>query len=148
MKSQSTQTQGKDERLHRTLKDELLSRHAFARLDDCQEAFDQWRQLYNCQRPHEALDMRCPAHAYQPSRRPLPEPLPPVRYGEDDTVRKVDAAAKIYFRSHVFRIGKAFRGQYLAIRPTDTDEVFNVFFCNQKIAVISLLDDLPRVQKV
>ena len=132
------QTQGKDERLHRTLNAELLSRRVFARLEDCQLAFYQWRQLYNCQRPHEALDMRCPVQAYQPSTRRLPDPLPPVPYKEHDTLRKVDAAAKIYFRNHAFRIGKAFRGQYVAIRPTHTDKVFDVFFCQENIAAISL----------
>jgi transposase InsO family protein len=142
------QTQGKDERLHRTLKDELLSRQAFARLDDCQEGFDQWRQLYNRQRPHEALDMGCPGERYVPSKCPFPQTLPPVLYGEDDTVRKVDASGRIYFTNRALRIGKAFRHQPVAIRPTDSDQVFDVFFCKQKIAVISLANEPPHVQKV
>ena len=142
------QTQGKDERLHRTLNDELLSRHAFARLDDCQEAFDQWRQLYNCQRPHEALDMGCPDQRYRPSSSLFPDPLPPVLYNGHDMVRKTDAGGRIHFTNRALRIGKAFRHQPVAIRPTDTDQVFDVFFSKQKIAVISLAHDPPHLQKV
>jgi len=142
------QTQGKDERLHRTLNDELLSRQAFARLDDCQKAFDQWRQVYNSQRPHEALDMDCPAYRYRPSSSVFADPLPPVLYNEHDMVRKADAGGRIHFRNHALRIGKAFRRQPVAIRPTHVEEVFDVFFCNQKIAVISFLDTPPQLQKV
>lgn len=41
------QTQGKDERFHRTLKLELLDRTVFADLSQAQAAFDAWREVYN-----------------------------------------------------------------------------------------------------
>lgn len=46
------QTQGKDERFHRTLKAEVTSRRVFAELSECQQAFDHWRSVYNTERPH------------------------------------------------------------------------------------------------
>ena len=49
------QTQGKDERFHRTLKAEVLTGHVFRDLDHCQRRFDEWRNTYNLERPHEAL---------------------------------------------------------------------------------------------
>jgi transposase InsO family protein len=58
------QTQGKDERLHRTLSEELLSRRRFLDLSDTQQALDQWRHVYNFQRPHEALQLEVPASRY------------------------------------------------------------------------------------
>ena len=51
------QTQGKIERFHRSLKAEVIERNSYADLPACQGAFDRWRQIYNCQRPHEALGM-------------------------------------------------------------------------------------------
>jgi transposase InsO family protein len=132
------QTQGKDERLHRTLNAELISRHSFPDLPACQVLFDDWRQTYNLVRPHEALDMAVPAESYQPSSRPFPDTLPPVLYDASDTVRKVDKGGRISFRNHTFRVGKAFRYQPVAIRPTDTDGDFDVFFCQQRVAHISL----------
>src|SRR5512146_785656 len=41
------QTQGKDERFHRTLKVELLQGRSFSDLGDCQRHFDPWRERYN-----------------------------------------------------------------------------------------------------
>ena len=52
------QTMGKDERFHRTLKADLLGGPPFADLAHCQRAFDGWRMVYNCERPHDALDVR------------------------------------------------------------------------------------------
>jgi transposase InsO family protein len=135
------QTQGKDERLHRTLQDELLRRHALANLADCQQQFDCWRDLYNFERPHEALHMQSPASRYQPSPRPFPEVLPPILYDSGEMIRKVDQSGKIYFRNRRFRVGKAFRYQPVALRPSLQDGQYDVFFCDLMIAHISLLAD-------
>jgi transposase InsO family protein len=135
------QTQGKDERLHRTLQEELLSRHTLNNLPHCQLHFDQWRDIYNFERPHEALDLQPPASCYQPSSRPFPEVLPPILYDTSDIVRKVDKSGKIYFDGHSFRVGKAFRFNPVAIRPTQQDGNYEVYFCQLKIAQFSLRGD-------
>ena len=135
------QTQGKDERLNRTLLDEVISRYEMVSLVDCQARFDEWRDIYNYLRPHDALQLDMPGSHYQPSPRPFPSVLPPVTYEPDDILRKVDVCGKITFHNHCFRVGKAFRHQPVAVRPTDTDGIFQVFFCQQKIAQISLLQD-------
>ena len=58
------QTQGKDERFHRTLQgSEVLTGCPYADLIECQRAFDRWRHVYNHQRPHQALDMATPGRA-------------------------------------------------------------------------------------
>jgi len=135
------QTLGKDERLHRTLKAELLSRYVMDTLSSCQAHFDRWRDLYNCQRPHEALNQQPPITRYRPSERPFPEPLPPIVYEPGDIIRQVDAGGRIYFHNRKFRIGKAFRRNPVALRPGEIDGVFQVFFCTHKVAEISLQDD-------
>ena len=43
------------ERFNRTLREELLDAHLFARLDDVREAVYWWQIEYNEQRPHDAL---------------------------------------------------------------------------------------------
>jgi transposase InsO family protein len=132
------QTLGKDERLHRSLKDEVLSQGSLEDLDQCQVAFDRWQQVYNYERPHEALGLDSPASRYEPSTRPFPEQLPPVLYDTSDIVRKVDTTGKIYFRNRTFYLSKAFRGEAVALRPTETDGDFDIYFCHQKVAQISL----------
>lgn len=135
------QTQGKDERLNRTLKEEVISRYPLRDLEECQAAFDDWWYTYNYLRPHEALGLQSPASRYQPSPRQYPEFLPPITYESEDIVRKVDRAGKISFHNRVFRVGKAFRNQPVALRPSEEDGEYSVFYCAHKVAQISLRQD-------
>ena len=132
------QTQGKDERFHRSLKAEVLNGKSFADLAHCQHAFDRWRPIYNHERPHEALGLAVPADRYRMSPRPYPEALPAIAYGAGDIVRKVDITGRISFKNRVWRIGKAFRGQFIALRPTLTDGFFTVHYCAHHIGSIDL----------
>lgn len=132
------QTQGKDERFHRTLNVELLSRHRFEDLAACQHRFDRWRDSYNLERPHESLKMDVPAQHYQPSQRIFPETLPAIEYGPAETVRKVQAKGEVFFKGYVFRISKALRSYPVALRPTPEDGVFTVHFCHTQVAEIDL----------
>lgn len=132
------QTQGKAERFHRSLAAELLVHQPFADFADCQRRFDAWRHVYNTQRPHEALDLEVPVARYAPSPRPFPESLPPVEYDSADIVRRVDAAGMLYYRNRRFRIGKAFRGYPVALRPAVQDGHFSVFFADHHVATIDL----------
>jgi transposase InsO family protein len=135
------QTQGKDERLHRTFQTEVLNQTSFHTLSDCQFQFDTWRDFYNHERPHQALQHSVPAEHYHPSNRPFPEILPPVLYELGDVVRMVDQAGRISFYNHAFRIGKAFRYFPVALRPTDIDGTYNVYFCSFKVTQIDIRDD-------
>jgi transposase InsO family protein len=132
------QTQGKDERFHRTLKAEVLAGRHFADLAECQRAFEHWRHVYNHQRPHQALDLAKPGERYCVSPRCFPESLPTIEYGPDDIVRKADREGNISFKNRRARLGKPFRGEPVAMRPTDQDGVFSVHFCTHRIAFIDL----------
>lgn len=134
------QTRGKDERFHRSLKAEVLQGCAFRDLDHCQRAFDDWRLVYNHQRPHEALAMGVPAERYRLSPRPFPETLPPIAYAPGDIVRKVQAHGWISFANRPWRVGRAFVGHPVALRPTDRDGVFAVHYCAQRIGILDRRD--------
>ncbi len=132
------QTQGKEERFHRTLKLELLDGRSFTDLTDCQRGFDAWRRIYNHERPHQALDYETPGKRYQPSQRAFPEKLPPIEYGQADIVRKVDGDGFISFQNRPWRIGKAFRRLPVALRHTAEDGVFSLHLCSHRIGSIDL----------
>jgi transposase InsO family protein len=55
------QTNGKEERFHRSPKAEVLNGRSFDDLEHAQSAFDRWRRVYNHERPHEAIQMQTPA---------------------------------------------------------------------------------------
>ena len=132
------QTQGKDERFHRTLNVEVLKGNVFHDLNHCQRIFDEWRDVYNFERPHEAIGMAVPASRYRPSGRAFPETLLAIEYGSGDVVRKVQAKGEIHYRGFVFKVGKAFHGYPVALRPANEDGVMSVYFCRQRIADIDL----------
>lgn len=132
------QTQGKVERVHRTLAADLLQPYRFRDLASCQQALDQWRQDYNGQRPHQALDDAVPASRYQPSRRPLPETLPAVVYRPDDVVRRVMRPGYISYGAQRYWIGRAYEGEAVALRPTTQAHILDVYFIQQHIRTIDL----------
>jgi transposase InsO family protein len=132
------QTQGKVERLHRTLAVEVTNTQRFADLASAQAAFDAWRQVYNLDRPHEALAFAVPASRYTPSPLPFPETLPPIAYDTGDQVRTVHDPGAISFQNRSFFISRGLIGLPVAVRPTTTDGVFAVFFCHQQVASIDL----------
>jgi transposase InsO family protein len=132
------QTQGKEERFHRTFKAEVLLGPPFADLKDCQAHFDPFRDRYNLVRPHEALKLDTPSQHYQPSPLPFPEVLPAVEYDTGQIVRKVQEGGIISFKNHEFRVGKALRGQPVCLCPTEVDGCFDVFFCTTKVDQILL----------
>jgi hypothetical protein len=132
------QTQGKDERFHRTLKAEVLNGRSFRDTEDCQTAFDRWRLVYNHERPHEALELEPPASRYKISSQEFPEKLPAIEYGPSDTVRKVDEQGCISFKGRRLRVSRALRHQPIALRPTDVDGVLSVHFCAHQVGLIDL----------
>jgi hypothetical protein len=135
------QTQGKDERFHRTLNAEVIQGRVFRGLDACQRHFDQWREMYNHQRPHEALGLQVPAQRYRPSERTFPEILPQWEYSPGDVVRKVQTDGSINFRGCEYDVSKAFRGQHVALRPADQDGLLGVYFGVHHIAQLDLRGD-------
>jgi transposase InsO family protein len=132
------QTQGKDERFHRTLQLEIVSRYSFRDLEHVQSRFDTWRDTYNLERPHEALGMQVPASRYRPSPRSFPESLPSVEYDSTHPIRKVQTDGEIWFKGRPYRVGKGFVGYHVALKPSATEGILDVFFCHQKISQLNL----------
>jgi transposase InsO family protein len=132
------QTMGKDERFHRSLKAEVLSGPPFADLAAAERAFDRWRNVYNSQRPHEALKLDVPASRYQPSRREYVETIAPFEYAPGDLVRRVQQGGHVSLLGLAVKVPKAFCGKAVAFRPTTNDGVFDVIFRTQMIATIDI----------
>ena len=139
------QTNGKDERFHRTLKYDLVQGETFADLKATQDKFNPFRRCYNHERPHEALGMDVPASRYTQSTRSFPEEIPEWDYG-DAITRRVGSSNCVTFRKHRFKIGKGFRGQDVAIRPTSEADVFHVYFRNSHVKTITLNETSAHVE--
>lgn len=132
------QTQGKEERFHRTLKSEVILNRSFKDIEHCQRTFDPWRHCYNTKRPHEALDLDTPISRYRSSVLSFPDTLPEIQYDSIDEVKTVRQEGVLYFQGGEFRVGKGLIEQRVGVRPSSQDGIYEVRFANQIIALIDV----------
>lgn len=99
------QDNGAHERMHLDVRRELQA----GRIGDSEAAFEQWRQEFNTERPHEALGMKTPAEVYRPSPRSF-EGTPEALDYEGREIRRVLAHGKISFHGHGIYISGALAG--------------------------------------
>jgi transposase InsO family protein len=136
------QTQGKDERFHRSLKAEVLAGRTFDNLPQAQTAFDAWRSIYNTERPHEGIGLAVPDSRYQMSRRAMPDQIQPPEYEPGVPVRRVQPRGHFSFRGRELRCSQAFAGKPVALRATSTDGLFDLCYRRHVLARLDLRQDI------
>ncbi len=75
---------------------------------------------------------------YKPSIKPYPERINAYEYNLTDIKRKVQDKGVISFKNKEIKVGKSFTGEYIALRPTQKDNIYEIYFCNQLIRTITL----------
>ena len=128
------QTQGKIERFHRTMKQELLNHTTIANIEDAQNKLYGWRDKYNNIRPHEALGRKRPGDVYEPSQRQYKEKIEKYEYGGEHHVIKVNNWGYARFDKWQVYLSETMRNQYIEFRPTPNGEAFIACYRNFKIA--------------
>ena len=121
------QQNGRHERMHCTLKEEILPRSAKNLLAQ-QEQLDRFREDFNQRRPHEALKMKCPADLYKPSLKRYPPRLPEPLYSHHDLVRVVYDTGSVHFRGlNKFFLSHALAGQTVGFEE-EQDGMWRISF--------------------
>jgi transposase InsO family protein len=109
------QTQGKVERFHRTL-DEAIRYHGKPqRLAEWPGALEQFRQVYNERRPHEALQMKRPAERYRVSARSYQAKPPEWEYPTGSVVRKLNGKGVLDWEGRQWFVCEALAGRWVRI---------------------------------
>ena len=133
------QTNGKNERFHRSLKAEVLAGRTFMTHREAQTEFERWRELYNNRRPHEDIGMSTPVKRYRPSTRVWPSTIPEPQYGPDDEIVKVDWHGHFTFRGRELKVSRSLEKLSLAARPNaEKDGVFDFYFYQHRVMELDL----------
>jgi transposase InsO family protein len=111
------QQNGRHERMHLTLKKETTRPSGMNSLQQ-QARFDAFVHEFNCERPHEALAMKCPAEIYTPSPRLYNGP-PELGYPFHDRSILVTACGRICLHRKKINISTVLAGQTLGIKEID-----------------------------
>ncbi len=128
------QTQGKIERFHRTMKQELLNHTDIADITDAGVQFSRWSHKYNYVRPHVALGMKAPGDVYTPSSRVYPDKIQPWVYGGEYHVIKVNSWGYARFDKWQVYLSETMSGCHIEFRPSPDGESFFACYRNFKIA--------------
>ena len=136
------QTQGKVERFHRTMKQEMKHRGVPQTVEGMATALSHFRQIYNEIRPHEALAQRPPADAYVPATqsRPLPRFIKPLNYASADHTRRVTCQGSFKWFGRPLFLSEALEAQTVGLYRQDQEDVYEVRFGDLKLG---LLFDTP-----
>ena len=124
------QTQGKIERFHRAMKDEVLRRRMLADIHDAELTLSAWRDTYNNERPHEALGMRRPGDVYVPSDREYCDKVKKYEYCGAYHVIKVNNWGYVRYDQWQVYLSETMRGEYIEFRPNPFAETFIACYRN------------------
>jgi putative transposase len=132
---------GRHERMHKTLKAET-TRPPKRNMAAQQRRFDEWREEFNQERPHEALGMATPATRYSPSTRSYPEQLPEVSYPQDFEIRRVRQSGEILWRNRLLYMGTILIGERIGLAQLN-EERWQIWFSDVPIGILD-----ERLKKV
>lgn len=113
------QTQGKVERFHRTLDEAIRHRGKPQQMSQWPEALEEFRQVYNERRPHEALGMQRPVERYRASPRSY-QPQPRAwEYPEASTVRRLNPAGCLYWEGQNWFVCEALAERWVRVEEVN-----------------------------
>src|SRR6202049_3921793 len=129
------QQNGRHERMHLTLKKEATKPPAANFLQQ-QARFEKFIEVFNNQRPHEALDMKCPVEVYQASTRQY-RGIPELSYLFHDRTALVTCCGRICIFRKKINLSTSLAGQAVGIKEVD-DGIWLGSFMDYDLGYIDL----------
>ena len=122
IKPGNPQENGSHERMHRTLKAETTKPPSSNSLSQ-QERFDGFQTIFNNERPHAAIEMKCPADLYRPSNIPYNGEINPLKYEGYSITTRITKCGKIFIANKSLnikvKIGTPFGGYNVGLKSID-----------------------------
>jgi transposase InsO family protein len=120
------QQNGRHERMHRTLKRET-ARPPRSNMRRQQKRFDQWRDEFNNERPHESLGDETPASLYQASPREMPSRLHGPDYPAHFTIRRVSTCGTFRLDANQIFLSQTLNTELIGLEETG-DGIWDIYF--------------------
>lgn len=111
---------GSHERMHRDMKKELQGKIE-GNLKLHQHIFDEWKYEFNFVRPHDALDLKCPADVYKKSKRKYHGTVYDIEYPYGFSSRRINNRGVLMYQSKRIFVSNAFCGFSLGIKKEDAE---------------------------
>jgi transposase InsO family protein len=127
---------GRHERMHKTLK-QTVTKPPGKNLFHQQELLDSFMTVFNEERPHEGLKMKCPSDLYTQSFKRYPRILEDFDYIDSASTRRVQGNGTIRFNGDkkIF-ISDVFAGQQVGIKEIE-DGIWSVNFMDYELGYFS-----------
>jgi len=109
------QTQGKVERFHRTLDDDIYHHGKPKIFAHWQKSLNRFRHDYNYIRPHEALGMDIPFNHYYPSRRQYQDQPADWEYPQEAIVKRLNSQGCLDYEQQRYFVCEALRNEPVQI---------------------------------
>ena len=127
---------GGHERMHLDMKKELEGQ-IDGDLHEHQVVFDEWREQFNTERPHQALKGKSPAEVYQKSETKYDPSLEELQYPRGFKARKVNDRGVMSFGGRRYFIGNPFAGYSVGI-CVKNDGVREVWFASRMLGTLDV----------
>jgi transposase InsO family protein len=138
------QQNGKHERMHRTLKKEATIPPE-KNLSAQQHRLDAFREEYNTERPHEALEMKTPASVYVSSSRRIPKRIMHFDYPAHFEVRRVSRNSGIRWRRRWVQVSSTLAEEYIGFEEIE-DGIHNVYFC--EVLIGRFFEEVSKIKDI
>jgi transposase InsO family protein len=137
---------GGHERMHRDMMVELEGQ-IDGNLNEHQKVFEQWRKIFNDERPHEALAMKRPAEIYTKSEKPYEGEKVDIEYGSGVKSRMVNDRGFCNYRGTRIFVGNPFAGYHIGIKER-VGKRPEAWFDNFKLGEINFETRLIENEKI
>jgi transposase InsO family protein len=113
------QTQGKVERFHRTLEEAMRHRGKPKWMAEWPGALEEFQQIYNERRPHEALEMKRPVERYRASARAYQAEPPEWEYPDGSIVQRLNTQGFLYWQGESWFVSEALAGRRVRVESVE-----------------------------
>jgi hypothetical protein len=133
------QTQGKDERFNGTLLKERLKYREYDDFFHAQTDFNEYRDFYNNERPHHALNLETPSTRYAESEKRLHQCTGTWKYDNKFEVKPVKKSGYITFNRQGYFLSEAFGGKDVGLVESRSRKgLFHIVYRNFCVAKLNV----------